>query len=744
MSVAWAGPGREREVIPTEFLSSYGPEVEDADDDYLPDAWELEYGLDPLDNGLIDRAHQGERGDLDLDGLSNREEYVLGTDPSNADSDADGLSDLDEIRNYGTNPNLSDAPSERLVETVDLASYTSDDIDWNLTSQGLIPSLFRGSATWDFTVPTDGYWSINIATKLLGNLYLQEIVDFEITIDGQALEKRELVYGQGTEATLRVLTPYLTAGQHRITLNIDNLLARRTVSILSIQVLEPQGADLDGDGLPDWINAKLLAANTLLPYEPASRTSPAFVEGYASRPAEVTLNNTNVLRGVDDHHWYADVPLHETAATSFNVSFEANFADNGSIQWQETNVLDSETLIVRKGDSLKLVAKPDTGVTGQEVAVSLPPVYLTELDGITATQTSTRIGGEASRAIDGNISGAWGDESYIYTANKVNSWWQLDLAEDREISSVVIWNVHGARIERLNDYRVSVLDEAGAVVATEDLYYSEHPALSATWELSAPVIGRKVKVELVGTNSNDDYRLTFAEVQVFGERRNETLTTDSEHLVYEFREAGTQTIDVTHANGSSGTLTVEVKQADFSEEPQDLLSQSIGNVQLARAFVDSDLYFEGGEAAPLTGLNEETEFNTSLQVAPEGKGSYNMLARLYEDGPVLNAQPLSLIAFADVLQTNQTVTLTNPAYEGYLQVISPITLTGIPEGGSIKVTIHRGGVTFLDGTTTLRLTAEDFTNGVYNINFLYPLDGEGGYCHYIDIYDRNGEIIARR
>jgi hypothetical protein len=62
----------------------------DADCDGLPDDWELASGLDPADpsDGLTDP---------DADGLSNAEEYALGTDPRSADTDGDGFADGVEV-----------------------------------------------------------------------------------------------------------------------------------------------------------------------------------------------------------------------------------------------------------------------------------------------------------------------------------------------------------------------------------------------------------------------------------------------------------------------------------------------------------------------------------------------------------------------------------------------------------------------------------------------------------------------
>jgi hypothetical protein len=58
----------------------------DADNDGLPNLWEIKYGLDPLDPS--DSAD-----DADWDGLSNLQEFNLGTDPTDADTDGDGLFD---------------------------------------------------------------------------------------------------------------------------------------------------------------------------------------------------------------------------------------------------------------------------------------------------------------------------------------------------------------------------------------------------------------------------------------------------------------------------------------------------------------------------------------------------------------------------------------------------------------------------------------------------------------------------
>ena len=65
----------------------------DTDHDGLPDGWEVRYSFDPK---KAEGAGSG-TGDSDLDGLSNVQEYALGTSPRAMDTDGDGLDDGEEI-----------------------------------------------------------------------------------------------------------------------------------------------------------------------------------------------------------------------------------------------------------------------------------------------------------------------------------------------------------------------------------------------------------------------------------------------------------------------------------------------------------------------------------------------------------------------------------------------------------------------------------------------------------------------
>lgn len=75
--------------------------------------------------------------DADNDGLTNVEEYRIGTIGLNPDTDDDGLSDGDEVKTYGTDPLISDSDSDGLTDGEETSLGTSpskadtDDDLWN-------------------------------------------------------------------------------------------------------------------------------------------------------------------------------------------------------------------------------------------------------------------------------------------------------------------------------------------------------------------------------------------------------------------------------------------------------------------------------------------------------------------------------------------------------------------------------------------------------------------------------------
>lgn len=96
-----------------EELFGTDPNKKDTDGDGLPDAYEIEpLGLSPVDADTDGNGVKDGREDNDKDGLTNLEEYKLGTKPGYADSDMDGLSDGEEVHKYKTDPLKEDTDGD--------------------------------------------------------------------------------------------------------------------------------------------------------------------------------------------------------------------------------------------------------------------------------------------------------------------------------------------------------------------------------------------------------------------------------------------------------------------------------------------------------------------------------------------------------------------------------------------------------------------------------------------------------
>ena len=96
----------------------------DVDGDGLPDFWEQQIVDARLDDSIGILADVLPEDDFDQDGLTNAQEYSLGTDVTDADSDGDGFDDFYEFR-LGTSPIGLDTDGDGLIDSEE-ARYGSD------------------------------------------------------------------------------------------------------------------------------------------------------------------------------------------------------------------------------------------------------------------------------------------------------------------------------------------------------------------------------------------------------------------------------------------------------------------------------------------------------------------------------------------------------------------------------------------------------------------------------------------
>jgi hypothetical protein len=69
--------------------------------------------------------------DLDADNYADALEGELGLDPTNADTDADGVADGDELNLYGTEPTLADTDGDGILDGEELFGIFTDPLVWD-------------------------------------------------------------------------------------------------------------------------------------------------------------------------------------------------------------------------------------------------------------------------------------------------------------------------------------------------------------------------------------------------------------------------------------------------------------------------------------------------------------------------------------------------------------------------------------------------------------------------------------
>ena len=758
VAVAWTTPSAARTPLPFTTLRSFRYDIDDADDDDLPDSWESQNGLDPTDNGSRGIGRQGALGDNDGDGLTNREEYLLGTHPSDADGDNDGLDDFTEVRDLGSDPKLAGSGLGTVLQELTGSAGVSTSGQWIAGPAGTFLSLDRrGACTWPFTLAQSGIKMLEVLAMAQGNTWAGDTLALDLAIIRPSDSKRWSVGSYpiydnfGKPCQVLAILPQLAAGSYLAEITVRNLSESRNIRIDRLRLLDATGADVNNNGIADWLESRVSQSNQVLTAA-TSAVSPACIEGTARDATRSWLQNGTTridLTPSIDQRWFANVTLPtDGSSLPLSAQFEdGTYSTAAPISWTPTNLLANPTLTVRSGDSLRLTAHPGGTPDGGAVTITtagaatltttagVPVVrsfalsnWALAASGSSASQSTTDYDGIASRAIDGDTRPNYSTNTITHTADAANSWWQVDLGQTRELSRIVLWNraAEYSAESRLSNFRISILDASGAETLGQNFFPpgAGHPAGSFTWNLPQTVAGKKIRIALLGLNNAGNGYLSLAEVQAFP--ASELITLQATHTA-------------ANAAVTTGTTTVKIIAADFGPS---LVVRTGRWADWLLPGVKSDL--------PL-------EFDSTLQV--EETGPYLGAHRLKL--AALTDKPVQLIARTAVASTVAAVATVDPfligdAYDsGYVEILETLpdgTLHGrisivadrLPPGGYVQLQIWAGGAQFSNGTTLKNLTAADFgTNGVAYVDVYYPSQAAiSSFCHYTRLYSANGTLLS--
>ncbi|MBN1448141.1 MAG: hypothetical protein JXA28_09435 [Bacteroidetes bacterium] len=182
--------------------------------------------------------------DIDGDALSNDDEASVRTNPYDADTDGDGLTDFEEVRLYLTDPLLRDTDGDVLSDYVEVTRYRTDPLKADTDDDGLSDrEELLDYQTDPLARDTENDGLIDAEEKRLGSN------PKKVDTDGDGLY-------DGDEVVLYHTNPVLPDSDGEGISDHDEVIIYRT---------DPNAADTDQDGLTDYEEIRLFRTDPLSP-----------------------------------------------------------------------------------------------------------------------------------------------------------------------------------------------------------------------------------------------------------------------------------------------------------------------------------------------------------------------------------------------------------------------------------------------------------------------------------------------
>jgi hypothetical protein len=184
---------------------------------------------------------------------------------------------------------------------------------------------------------------------------------------------------------LECWTPYITAGPHILRIFWDNAKNSTALELVAFHVQTGLGPDENGNGIKDWVD-QLVRIQSGMDNTNAvitSYTSPVCLEGRDPYPSLVQMqiqgadNKTYSVspNNTSDNRWFINVPLsaYVNAQTLFEATYQNGaLTDSRNLQWLPLNLLTvTNSMVIRKGDSLLLNAIPATNSTNGNLTITI-------------------------------------------------------------------------------------------------------------------------------------------------------------------------------------------------------------------------------------------------------------------------------------------------------------------------------------------------------------------------------------
>ena len=622
--------------------------------------------------------------DTDRDGLWDKEEAALGTDPAKADSDNDGYSDFDEVRVYGTDPldantfQISDpVDSVKGAQTIPLSGI------WRSDEDSLYALDYRGSLEFPLDVPEAGYYRMDVVLREASPY--RGISTFELQAEFGGLFIGSAIGEASNEqaATLSFQLPWTAAGTHSGYLDWVNIQSGSSLCIDSIHLVRLEFAGESAQ--EEWEAARLNAEFKVPEGTISSPVSPWNCYGTAFNPALLSITSEAFPLPISAQFaltgtFQADIPLLPSPAAT---AIEINYADSRrsspqSVLWSLTNPASSEVSppTLRRGDALLLgLRDPD----GFEFASG---AFL-EVFKVEDAELALPVSAEAS--------------TFALLAS----------GGDREALTEFLSMAHDSPRDAVHASRYNYSDGTSR-------RFSNETRASVPLETNAPSV---LRLDYLGLDIGDVAAIAFREC---GQYRIRSTWLDAAGLVYE-----------------SNTL-VCVPEIELGAPP----TVTTG---FTRLWTPETLPPEAELSADASLLLDEETGNDPrvFRLLTHSAENARIIARLGADGPVADTTELhTLVNYSSVFGNTMQIV---DVFQDGTQLVEFIIAVGgeIPEDFRILIQPFKGGVTLDDGTLERVVTADDLDElGRYRYRMLLPADVPGSACHMYQFIQ--GDIPVNR
>ncbi len=690
--------------------------------------------------------------DFDGDGLSNAEEYALGTDPRLLDSDGDGLSDFDEVNTHGTDPADADTDDDGAADGWEIANGFDPD---DASDGALDPDEDGLDNAGEYAAGTDPADADTDDDTLLDGAEVNTHGTSPLTADtdGDGMDDAWEV----AECTNPLVDDAASDPDGDRLTNLGEHSAGT----------DPCDADTDDDGMDDFVEVTQAHSNPLVADFDGTTTLLETINGSdaASSIGTWTVERTTIYArersgsldyalSVSSNGSYVvevDVTQHNplTSRNSFDLSLSLDgiycgrqtvvapygtvstgtfflpwtTAGSHTLRLRWRNLLPNTFLQVNEIRIYSLGGPDnDTNGTADWIDNRLENISVLDAIGETSLVSPVCIEGDAlfdaMLAVSASYAPEGQPQQVISVRHGVGDGWFADV----ELSPT-------------NTTQIEVTDQEGEVRFTNTVIWTALNLLDTDYTNFMLRTGDALKLTAFPTNEASG-TITL-DIDLNGNDLTNAVRDITEPWPFAFEDAGGYTVSATFSNATvvtNVTLPVKAVYGRFNGNPVcvtgDERTWDCPNIS-DEAVIEHDEDLQVGAKALFGG-------GTRFTLMHSEDIPYYMTARVGTDGPIMDQAEI-LAVYGD---NGSYWRIIEVFTDGSRMVEVRLQLGNIPPDIEVHLRIFKGGVTFDDGTINRTLTAADFDeNGVATYRMIQSATSWGSVCHTTRIY-QDGDYIG--